>query len=296
MDNAHAIIEAVKQLHDVRTVVVGGEEDFKTELVAVPSGMDLRSIKPFLDEYMQAPERIEGTARLETLASFVAHAVRHKAGSASALFATRGNGAAPKLLSVLDYHDMDGNPAFCRHRGLYEFPVSEEWRSWKAHDDKLMGQAEFAEFLEDRRADIVGAEGVRDSAKEWSRSMELGFATPAKLLELSRGLSVRVNMRVHNAQNLSTGEVAVTYQEEHSDTAGQPLKVPPAFLIQIPVFRAGAVYQLPALLRYQRQGSAIVWKYKLYRTDAAFDHAFTEACDHATEATALPLFYGSPES
>jgi hypothetical protein len=101
---------------------------------------------------------------------------------------------------------------------------------------------------------------------------------------------------VKQAQNLSSGEAQISYVTQHTDDDGKPLKVPSLFLIHIPVFRAGAPYEIAVRLRYRLKEGRITWFYELYRADKVFDHAFNEACANAAASTGLPVIVGSPET
>ena len=76
---------------------------------------------------------------------------------------------------------------------------------------------------------------------------------------------------------------------------GQPLKVPGAFLVGIPVFRGEIGYQLCVRLRYRKSGASLVWIMELWRHEEVFDTAIKEACDMVKKATELPLLVGTPE-
>lgn len=264
-------------------------------VLAVPKGIDVVSVKKYFDEHLDAPERREGTANLEDIESFIAHAKRF-ADADSALFAC-SNPASPALLSVLDYHRIGAasSPRFGRHRGVYSFPLSDEWKGWVARNAQVMDQAAFAELVENRITDVLDPAGAGETPTKLAEAIGCKFASPTKLLELSRGLSVRVGAKIRTAQNLATGEAALTYVSEHQDEHGAALKVPGAFLIGLPVFRNGAPYQLAVRLRYRVREGGITWFYELYRADRVFDHAFREACEHARTETGLPLYVGSPE-
>jgi uncharacterized protein YfdQ (DUF2303 family) len=278
------------------------------------SGLEAHPIKQFLDPYAERPDRREGTARLEDLDSFIAHAERFKDDS-SALFACSAR-SAPSLTSVLDYHEKNalefipatetakidvrkviGAPRFGKHRGVYAFPLSDEWKAWTAQNGVKLDQAAFAEFIEAHLLDL--AEPSNGGAGAYATDVALGLgcslAGPSKLLELSRGLSVRVGSLVTNSANLATGEAQLTYQTQHTDDAGAPIRVPGAFLLAIPVFKGGAPYQIPARLRYRIREKAISWFFELHGADRVFDHAFGESCARAAKETNLPLFRGSPE-
>lgn len=281
-------------------------------LAAVANGMELKSIKPLLDEYLTAPERKKGTAIVSTLASLVDLVNREK-DSDSVLFADNAENA-PSLLAVLDYHraqnvadasnlasadsDATGAPRFGQYRVKYPFPVSKEWKAWKAKNGAPMSQGDFAEFLENRLLDVIEPPSAEVEADKPLLDMaaKLGgsFADPAKLLELSRGMAVHVAGSVKQIVNITSGETQVQFEETHQDAQGQPLRVPSLFLIGIPVFDDGAFYRLAVRLRYRKKEGSLMWAYEIYRADQAFDDAFTEACEKATDETALPLIYGKP--
>jgi uncharacterized protein YfdQ (DUF2303 family) len=292
---AGAIIDALEHVDPARVKSIG-VEGVERNVLVVREGYEVHELKPLLDKYRTAPERRKGTASLDDLASFVAH-VKRFADEDSAVFADRSNIDRPALEAVLDYHRQtaSGAPRFGEHRARYEFPLSEEWVTWRAKNGKSMAQAEFAAFLEGRVTDLDGEPGP--AAIVFASKVACDFATPSRLIALSRGLGVREDARVVNAQVLASGETQMVFETTHQtyDKDGGPITVPGAFLIAIPVFRRGPAYQIPAKLRYRKQDSKIVWWFELHRLDSVFDHAFDEACDSVRAGTGLPLFLGRSE-
>ena len=114
-------------------------------------------------------------------------------------------------------------------------------------------------------------------------------------MELSRGLQVYESSAVREVVNLSSGEGQISFQSEHTDQHGVPLKVPGLFLIAIPVFRNGPLYRIAARLRYRKNAGLVFW-YDLWRIDRTFDHAFDEALGRVRAETALPVMLGKPEA
>lgn len=291
---ADAVAEIAYKAAQPDTIPLPSPTDGR-EIIALPKGVELKSIKPFLDEYLTAPERKKGSAKFEDLASFIEHTNRFKDVD-SAIFADP-DPTDPKLTSVLDYHRQGDGPArFGTHRGVYEFPLSEEWTAWAKANREMFAQQAFAEFVENRLLDIVDPTTAGEAARAFAVNLGSGFAAPSKILELSRGISINANSRLQKATNLSSGETQLQYATQHVDDTNAPIKVPNAFLIQIPVFRNGPLYQLPVRLRYRLRESAVTWFYELYRPERAFEDAFKEAAAAAKEATSLPLFVGAPES
>lgn len=291
---ASAVASIVRR--HIKPELVELEEGYK--VLVLPSGLKAHSLKPYVDEYLDAPERRKGTAQLGDLTSFIAHTARFM-DEHSALFASP-NPKAPSLTAVLDYHEKtsEGSPRFGTHRGVYAFPLSDEWLAWTGQNGKPMDQRRFAEFLEDRIIDILSVPSgpTGGLAQALADSIQVTFAPAGRLLDVSRGLSIKVNAKVTSAQNLATGEVQVGYSTTHEDGDVPGLKVPGAFLIGIPVFRNGEGFQIPVRLRYRLHDGAIAWYYEMHGADRVFDAAFRDACDKAGNQTGLPVYFGTPEA
>jgi len=288
-------------------------------------GLSINPIDKLFDAYRENPQRREGTAVMKDIDSFIAHVNRFKTDE-SALFADPSK-TAPALLAVIDYHervnlprpavisddgevitpvaddcDFQALPQFGRHRTSYKFPLSPEWQAWSGQNGKAMSQTDFAAFIEERILDILAAPTFQGDLSEQDKKLKRlsdllngNFASPEKMMALSRGLAIFESARVINATNINSGEGVVTFEEEHQDSEGKKLVVPNLFCLGIPVFDGGDAYRVVVRLRYRKQGAAIVWFYDLYRHDEVFEDAFKGACVIAAEGTGLPLFVGAPE-
>lgn len=296
---ARDLADEFRKFHGAQTLNISdallGSE---AAVLLLPEGVRAHSLKPYLDEFRDAPERRKGTARVQRLDSFVAHVNRFKDAD-SVIFAQRDR-VKPSLTAVLDYNRSggDGAPRFGAHRTVYDCPVSEPWKAWTAADGKAMSQGEFAAWLEDRIGDVILPDlGSDDESLQSLAELTGGaFTGPSGLMVLARGLQVNVETTVKEALTLASGEISIVYGETHKDGAGAPIKVPNLFLIAIPVFDAGALYRIPVRLRYRVQQGRITWSVQLVRADVVFDDAFTEVCDRAARSTELPLFVGTPEA
>lgn len=292
---AEAVAHLVRVGQEPKTVEVkrGTQQSVELLIVRGIHGTEVVDPKKFTDQYLEAPERRKGVARHQTLQSFIDHVNRFKDDD-SALFATDA-----ALTCVFDYHreGPEADPRFGEHRSVYSFPVSRQWQTWTNADKQTMSVQDFAEFLEDNVEDVGDPERATEAAKEIAKLLGATFATPAGLIGLSKGLNVHVDAKVAESHRAQSGEVSLTFEETHSTSAktGAKLRVPEAFLLNIPVFEEGQVYQLPAKLRYRLKGGNITWHYVLYRTDLAKRMAVEAARKQARAETDLPLFCGSPE-
>lgn len=284
-------------------------------------GMDIRGLNGELEAFDANPLRTSGTALHQTLESLIDHANRFS-NMNSVLFAD----TRPETLSiqcVLNYHDAynqivkgDGEvveptpepkPQFGDHKGIYRFPLSDQWKVWNTASRNPLSQEEFSFFLEDNITDVMPLpKFLTDDTKaklsdpdkqlyELVQTLEGRPCGADKLMQLSKGLQIHEANQVGTGFNRNSGEQQIIFKEEHTDGTGKPLNVPNMFLISIPVFQNSAPYRIPVRLRYRKAGGTIKWLISLHMPERMLDHAFREACDLAKQETGLPLFYGQPE-
>ena len=287
----------------------------------------------YFESYRERPRRKSGTAETLTLQSLIDLTNRHKTAH-SAIFADT-DWKKPAILSVIDYHDLDerdeaapaeaaaptdaagdegesdtpevgervtvlfavGNeaaqPNFGKHRIHYAFPLSEEWKAWVEANEAVMTQAEFALFIEDHIADL-GA--PTDAERIWlERDFQTTVATPAQLVQLSRGLQVNIDAKVKNVQTLQSGEAQIAFEETHLGADGKPLKVPGIFVLRIAPFFMGEQIDIPVRLRYRPVQGQINWFYSIYQPDKHITARVRADLRKVAEATALPAYEGRPE-
>lgn len=275
------------------------------------SALNADEVENMFRSHRLKPLRREGVAAFEDLDSFIRHCLRFQNAN-SAIFAQMRGNETGRLVSVLDYHPIGAGSALTdnrRHRGLFEFPLSREWQAWRDAEGKVMGQAEFAEFLEDRILDVMpppeflttsdtAAETLTDADQELRRVVTtLGgrVADVQRLMDLARGLKINQRHTVKNAVNLDNGEGEIRFQVEHTDTTGAPMRVPNMFLVAVPVLKGGPLYRLPVRLRYRAKEGAVLWTVSRITADRIFDHAAADTVERVRTDTGLPVFMGRDE-
>lgn len=290
-------VETAERLRRVELVEIVDPRD-GTKAPAYLTEGAVRVVAPGdLDPYRETPIARVGTSSHTRLDSFIDHVNRFK-GERSAVFAV-DNMTAPKLTAIFDYHHAghDSDPGNLKHKSVYSFPLSDEWKAWSQADGKAMSMTDFAAFLEDHIVDVTADKPQSDAAKDFLAKSGGNLASPSKLIEIARGLQVNEASTLREARNLSTGEAEVVFQSEHLDANGNKLVLPNAFMICIPIFARAEVFdQILARFRYRKQNGGIVFWFDLWRPDLVFENAFTEACDRVKALTGLPLFVGSPEA
>lgn len=178
---------------------------------------------------------------------------------------------------------------------VYSPELSEEWKAWTGAHGKTLDQRAFAEFIEDHVSDVISTHAAKTRSWRGSRCSSAGATRcSADLVTLSRGLQVSSEVKVRDAVTLSSGEIAVTYEESHRDGKEAPLQVPNLFVIAIPVFYAGPLYRIGAVALFAARGRCEVGVH-LYRHDRVFDRAFEEICTTVQSETGAPLFVGAAE-
>ncbi|MFG1238037.1 DUF2303 family protein [Xanthobacter autotrophicus DSM 597] len=299
-----ATVEAVAQL---------AREASKPEVLQIPTkglGRGLPDTVPFLwdrhaqkaipvvKEILDARPPLErmGSAAVTTLDSFIKLVDRHK-DEGSAIFA-RTSWPQPSLTAVIDYHDTARVARHCRHRVVYDFPLTEEFKTWVEGDGRKLTQVEFAAFLEDHSAELAAP--LDGEKAEFEALFKARFASPAELIDLSRSLEIHEGAKVKQAVRLQTGERQVVFTTEHMDANGEPVDIPGIFMVSVPPFLSGEAeperVRIPARIRYRITGGAIAWFYDLYRWEFFLRERVQRDAAFAAKATELPCYEGSPET
>ncbi len=311
--------DVMKEIGKHDTILVPGDLGLTTShLITVPTHrhvQDLTDIHRKAMEYLK-PARRNGTARLDDLRSFIDWTNRFK-GETSALFANPDINA-PTLTCVADYHAAGaatydpetGDPTarHCHHRGVYQFPLSDEWKEWMAVSGTELEKEDLGEFIEAHAKDIMDPTPAVLAGKEdpqnadWenrligtARQIEGRYGQLTQLLAMSRQFQVHETSNLTAKTNRDTGESEVQFVNEHKAPDGKPLNIPNLIIIAIPVFMGGAPYRMSVRFRYRKVGGKVVFIMSIYNPKKSFDAAFDEAVTSARDETDLPTFLGRPE-
>jgi uncharacterized protein YfdQ (DUF2303 family) len=263
----------------------------------------IHDLLPHVAAMMGKPVRRSGVAVTTSLASFC-DLVRRHAAKNSVIFLD-ANWRAPKLTAVLDYHLQSdvkfdstfGDDDYARngkHRVTYAFPLSDAWKAWIELNGKPMAQLEFATLIEDRIGEVAAP--TEEEEFKWGTQFRTTFANPSDLIDLARGLEVRVGSTVKNRVRLDSGEVQLQFETENRTADGQPLIVPGLFMVSVPAFYLGDPLRIPARLRYRVKDGALVWFYDLYRPDLFVDERIRSDAETVRLDLGLPVYDGAPEA
>ena len=288
-------------------------------LVSLPRSRTVQDFTPALHAIAERvkPFHRKGTAKLETLASLIDWTNRFK-GETSALFANPDM-AQPSLTCIADYHGEgagtidpttgDAAARHCHHRGLYKFPLSDEWKAWMQVSGHPLEKDQMGEFIEANAKDVMDptpgiiAGKESDKLAPWenrlvrtAQQIEGRFGQLHQLLAMSRQFQVYETSDLKVSTNRDSGEAEIQFLNEHKTADGKPLNIPNLIIITIPVVRGGAPYRMPVRFRYRKSGASVKFILTVYNPEKAFEAAFEEAAAQARDETAVPLFYGTPEA
>ena len=319
-DTAQGVADLMEQAFDFAgekgmaepIVITDPNTGLHLNAIRQPGGrIDLSELQAVIDSRAPNPAFRRGTAVLTSLDSFIAHVNRFGDGD-SAVFADE-NRASPSVLAVLDYHRKDvlavegdeaegsmthGEYRHGKHRSLFSFPLSDEWKAWHAGDSTKMSMADFAIFLENNVLDIAEITKAPTGTERFvEQNGGIGNVADWQMLtRLARGLRIDENSTVSEAITLASGEGELTISNTHdTEVGGVKVKVPTMFFIEIPIFREGVFYRLPVRLRYRKDRGGVAFWYEIWRSDRSFMDAFNEAVGRIRVETPAQVFYGKPE-
>jgi len=235
----------------------------------VPDGCTLKSLEGALD----APPRKRGCPVFTHESGFTAY-VKDHADEGSRIYADL---AFQTMHAVLDHHHAaPGGERWGQHGAKFDPPKDQDWLTWTEHDNKPMGQMDFAQFVEDNLPAIVAPDG-------------------AELLELAQHLESTTKVQFKSAERLQGGSRAFHYEEQGVNKLGKgKVELPEAFRLRIPVFVKGDTVELEARLRYRiSEGGLKLW-YHLHRPQDALDAAFQRLVDGVDVATGIHPWFGTP--
>lgn len=290
MDNNENTVSAVKNIvekyFEPRVLDVSGTGG----LIIAPDGMRVLHAKDFIDCERMKPEVLKGSTTLHNCKSFIEFVNRYKTDNSAIFY----NQEKQKVTCVFDCATKDVT-SFEKHKADYAFPFSDELKAWQDHNGSSMSQIDFSFFIEAHVLDLADAPSQDEESKALKDiRLRVGghYANVGKMVELSRGISLHSDERATIKYDPNTGEATVDFSSEHTDAAGNKVKVPNMFLIVIPILKGGKNYQLPCRLRYRLNGGQIKWWYEVIDLDKAIEVAIDEELKSIKENIGLPLFYG----
>lgn len=282
------LINFLKGHHGIQKI----ENKDGLELYAAPNSIVLLDVQKTIDTFAQHPRHKAGHAGLHSLDSLIAHIKLYQVHNSVCFL----NEAERRFIVVYDYHARhDGDANWCRWLASYVAQHSDEWKAWKALDGKELDQAEFAEVIEDRIADVDSPAAAGLSTVDQIDRMQVKLASASQMMALSRGLEAKVTLNVADQQRLDNGDRKLLFEATTTKADGSPLTVPGAFLLAIPCFKFGPTYQVLVRLRYRINGNGkCTWTIRLCQADHVVRDALEEMRSRVASECEIPVLQGTP--
>ena len=249
-------------------------EDDATYSVVVPKGAThelVRAPAPHPD-FAAAPARARGTYRPATVDALIDVVARHHDPESTTVWVHPDNGQIVAVFN--DVHS--GGPGWRDHRAELVLAQTVEWKHWLGKDNRLMGQIEFAEHIEDGLAEIVEP-------------------AAADMLELAQTFQAHQTASFRSAHRLQSGQVQMRYDEEIDAKAGQSgqMEIPSSFRLAVAPFLGEQPYRVEARLRFRLQAGKLSLGYKLDRPERVIRDALDKLAERLAEKFPA-TFIGEP--
>lgn len=276
------------------------------------------------------PERAFGTAKADTLDSFIDMVKRHRVEGETVIFATQVLSAAgaplaaPSLRAVLNYHvraEVRTQAGHGDHCVEYKFEFAPFFRQWLAAV-RVIPQRDFSEFLQKHVYELMDPEDATEenedgslktpdpdsvtymvmmkSVNRYARSTvrpRQVFAAPGDLMKLASALQATCRQTWAEVASDEWGNLSLTITDEkQAIVPDQKLgAVPKLFLVSLEVFPGAGFQTLPARLKVEVKDGKLYLGAELIGVERLLGSAFLAALERVGKETDCPVYRGSME-
>ncbi|MFI6534165.1 DUF2303 family protein [Nonomuraea sp. NPDC050547] len=234
------------------------------------------------DKHLPQPRRKTGRVAVGDAASFIHYYKKH-ADPGSEVYVDIDHG---RITAVLNAHeatpnvellDEDNTARWGDHQLILTLAETDAWKRWTYHDRKLIRQADFADFIDDNRADIRKP-------------------TAADMLELVQHFQTQTRVTFNSATVLANGNKRLVFTEETDAGAGAKgqIEVPGQLELGLTPFDDSEPYVVTARFRYRIQGGALQMGYLLDNADNVRRDAVKQVVTHLQEELGVVIMRGTP--
>lgn len=222
--------------------------------VMVPPNYTAKDVTELVEKAQLTPNRKRGTVQLKDIPSLLAYCADQTAKGTAYIYADTDKRS---ITAVFNDHRDVAFAGWRDHRAEFKAEFTPEFDKWQAKNTVQMGQAEFAEFVEDNFADIT---------------------EPAAhvMLDMATTIQAKTDINFSSAKRLQNGQVQLAYTESINATAGAngALEIPKVFTLGLRIFKNGDGYKLQARLKYRLHSGGVKFWYELDRPERAIEDAF----------------------
>lgn len=242
------------------------------EFLIVPGGYEAKDVTDAHGLKPRTPAYISQRVEMQALDALIEYVNIYKTPD-TLLFADIH---ANSITALIDYHGSDGKAANVAHVATMKLPFADEWSLWTKVDGTLVGQLEFARFLEENHPDVIEPNA-------------------AELIEAARDLHAARNIKFTKVVRTDSDNESFTAEDSttlNSKSTGQSVELPREFTLSIPVYFGESAITMTAHLRWKVGDDGMKLGTKLWRPEHVRQAEFKRIVTAAAEQTSLAAMFG----
>lgn len=204
------------------------------------------------------PHYKDDVIRVIDATSFIAYLEKHGDGEETEIRVHTSDGSIDALIDAGSKLD----PGHNEHLLTLNPTMDDDWRAWTKIDGQLLGQEDFADFIEDQALNITTPDA-------------------ATMLEIATSMHVNTSVEFEQGHRQSDGQVRFAYREDSTTKAGAngDIEIPATISIALTPFKGGPKYAVEARLRWRIRNKQLAIGVKLVRPELVRDTAFANIVD-----------------
>lgn len=251
----------------------------ETDVLVVPRDHVAVAIEGIIGKFRDKPARLQTSVRLDSPESFIAYVETFKTAQTRVFYAVSQCGP-PVFGAIMDYHEADGQAAWCEHRATYAPKFTPEWERWLKVNGVHMGQQALGELIEENQRLIVEPPG-------------------AELLELVMTLEGSNNIRCNSLMRLESGRAVLNYEQDvtlkgNVSTRQGQIAFPSNLQLALPPFEGARPYPVTCRLRYRIPNRQLEFWYEVVEPHLILEDAAKGIAAQIEEGLKVKLWRGMP--
>lgn len=255
-------LDAGLKIAELKVIPEGSLEETR---VLVPEGMKLEILKTQVSPARKSGEKIFFADK-----SFCEYVNKHKDLSATIIIADENEG---KVKAIFNDHGAS-SPGFSDFCAVLDIGFSKQFQTWlhKAFNSReyRFTQAEFADFIEDNRVDLMVGNIEREG-------QEIKNLSGLELSDLINNLQISAEVNLTAKRNAQDDQVH--YEYEVKDSGKCQFRLPKSIFLAIPIYKYGDVFRIELRLRSSgKSGGTPRFWYIIDQLEVLKERAFDKIC------------------
>jgi uncharacterized protein YfdQ (DUF2303 family) len=247
------------------------EEGVEETTVLVPNGFNLQTIQNELER----PTRKRGSRTFTAVESFNSYVSKHKDFNETIIIADEERG---QIKAILNDH-ADKKAGYGDHTAFLNLGFSKQYDTWfrnqKGNRNDHFDQEDLAMFLEENRSDFMCGKIEGDDNKE------IENISAQELARMILDLKVTAQEKLSSKFDPQSGRQILHYENE--EVGQKNFSPPPQFVLAIPIYKSGDLFQVTIKLFHRTQGGTARFWYLIDQIEKLKERAFEKICKRVTD-------------